>query len=412
MEAPMRFLRVLLILGALGIIIIVSSIRWLAGNPAPQDNPENDGVKMNKSDVIVGFEWMGAQIPYPPPAPGTDATLLGPISNYFAKAGYQVHGDTFPMTWADDNEIYASAGDPNWGGKDDGLDVEMFSGMPPHYTITRVNPMSDYRGSGGDGQKPSGMICVNGVLYLAFQSLLKGKPPAYGAKSQHGDDAAIVSSQDHGKTWMPDIKSMKGPMFPGNHFGGPAFINFGRNNAHARDNYVYAISNDQWDNGSLVRLGRVPSNRIQDAGAWEWVAELKPGSAPRWSKNLNDAIPIFSDERRVSLPDMVYIAPIKRYLMLTWRLYKDFSPDDGTELFIYDAPEPWGPFTLVHHEKVWESIEMNPYCPRLPLKWLHATPDGVEGWLQFSGSWRPNSGEYRSHVRQFRLQVRTPKMHD
>ena len=28
---------------------------------------------------------------------------------------------------------------------------------------------------------------------------------------------------------------------------------------------------------------------------------------------------------------------------------------------------------------------------------------GIEGWMQFSGSWRQNSLHYRSHVRKFRL---------
>jgi len=380
-----------------------------SGNPNKPSSASQLGPKLKPSDVIVGFEWTGDALEYPPPGPADDLKLIGPVVPYFAKAGYQIHGDTFPLTWADDDEIYTSAGDPNWGGKNDGLDVEKFSGMPPAYTITRVNPMSDYVGFGGKGQKPSGMICVKGVLYLAFQNLLGDKPPVYGTKSQHGSDAMIVASRDHGKTWTPSIKNIKGPMFLGNHFGGPAFINYGRNNANARDRYVYAISNEQWDNGTHIRLGRVPADHVQEAEAWEWVSELKPGNKPRWSKNLNEAIPIFSDERRVSLPDMVYLAGIKRYILLTWRLYKDFSPDDGTELFIYDSPEPWGPFSLVHHEEVWVSKEMNPYCPRLPLKWLRTTADGVEGWLQFSGSWRENSLHYRSHVQRFRIRVRMTK---
>ena len=33
-------------------------------------------------------------------------------------------GDTYPMTWGADGEIYTSAGDPCWGKVYDGLDVE------------------------------------------------------------------------------------------------------------------------------------------------------------------------------------------------------------------------------------------------------------------------------------------------
>jgi hypothetical protein len=387
-------------------VALVANVERQFADSGQQRHQNSLHSQIRGSHVIVGFQWLGGQVAYPPPGPGEDAKLLGPIKGYFEKAGYQIHGDTYPMTWADDGEIYASAGDPNWGGKNDGLDIEKFSGMPPRYTITRVNPMSDYVGFGGSGTKPSGMICVKGVLYLAFQNLLGDKPPAYGAKSQHGSDATIVSSRDHGKTWTPAFKDIKQPMFPGNLFGGPAFVNTGRDNVDAPDPYVYAVSTEQWDNGSHLRLGRVPADRILDTAAWEWIADLKDYGHPRWTHDLQQAAPVFTNDRRISLPDMVYIASIDRYVLLTWRLYKDYSPDDGTELMIYDAPHPWGPFTVVHHEAIWESVDMTPYCPRLPLKWLHATPGGLVGWIQFSGSYRRNSMEYRSHVRQFRMTVR------
>jgi len=351
------------------------------------------------------FEWIGEHMAYPPPKPGEDLAILGPLSDYFRDAGIRIHGDTYPMTWAGDGEIYTSSGDPHWGGKLDGLDVEKISGVPPGYVITRVNPMLDYRGNGGEGPKPSGMICVRGVVYLAFQNLLGKKPPVHGEKCQHGSDAAIVRSNDHGKTWAPAIKDIRAPMFPGSAFGGPAFVNFGRDNAGARDGYIYAVSTDQWDNGSHLRVGRVPEDRILEAGAWEFVAGFDAGGAPKWSRSLREAAPVLSDDRRISLPDIVYLASIRRYVLLTWRLKKDFSPDDGSELMIYESPEPWGPFTLVHHDRDWESPEVTPYCPRQPLKWVTASRDAFEGWILFSGSWRPNSRHYLPHVRKFRMTV-------
>lgn len=358
-----------------------------------------------RSDVLVSFEWVGEESAYPTPGPGDDVKLAAPIPPR-GNVGYTVRfGDTFPMTWSDDDAIYASAGDPNWGEKWDGLDVEKFTGDPPHYSIARVNAMAEYKGSGGGGPKPSGMISVHGVLYLAIQNARGRKPPAHGTKSQHGDDAIILRSRDHGQTWTPARDTIKTPMFPGNRFGGPAFVNTGRDNADAPDKYVYAISTDQWDNGSDLRVGRVPADRIQDVAAWRWISELKNYRHPRWSGDLEKAIPVLSDERRISLPEMVYVAQIKRYVLLTWSLHKDFSPNDGSELMIYDAPHPWGPFTLVHQETMWESQAMNPYCPRLPLKWLKVEGDELVGWMQFSGSWRRDSVEYRSHVREFRMKI-------
>jgi hypothetical protein len=405
----------LLTVATIAIVMLVQAASFGQQSVGRNTQTRSNHPQMKKSDVIVGFEWLGKQIEYPPPGHGEDLSKIGPVAPYYAKRGYQIHGDTFPMTWADDGELYASAGDPNWGGKIDGLDVEKFSGMPRDYKITRVNPMADFKGAGGEGTKPSGMISVNGVLYLAFQNLLGAKPPADGPQnqgqgkegliSQHGSDAMIVSSRDHGRTWTPAIRDMKGPMFPGNNFGGPAFVNTGRDNANDPDDYVYAVSTDQWDNGSTLQVGRVPADRIQDGNSWEWISELKDHDHPLWSKNLEQAVSVLTDDGHISLPDMVYIAPIKRYVLLTWYFKKTFSPLNGTELAIYDAPHPWGPFTLVHREDIWESVDMNPYCPRLPLKWLQVKDHELVGWIQFSGSWRPNSPHYRSHVREFRMKI-------
>ncbi|MHB9034171.1 MAG: hypothetical protein ACYC6L_14120 [Anaerolineae bacterium] len=338
------------------------------------------------SPLIKGIEWRSERIGYP------EST---------------VKGDTFPMTWADDGEIYTAAGDPLWGETTSGLDIEKFSGGPTDYKITKVNPMNDYLGWGGDGPKPSGMICVDGVLYFAFQNMLRTHVPPFSLISQHGSDAQVVYSTNKGAFWTPALANISTPMFPGHRFGGPAFINYGRNNANARDSYVYAVSGDQWDNGSNLRLGRVPAENIMQREAWEWVCAYTPGGDPAWSRDLAEAVPILSLHRWLGMPELVYLAGIGRYILFTWHLHRDFSPDAGTDLLIFDAPEPWGPFTLVHFEEYWEGQALNPYCPRLPLKW--AEPDGATCWLQFSGSWGPDGqkqGYYRSNVRRFKLVLR------
>jgi len=342
-------------------------------------------INIPQSDYIAGLEWCGERIPYP---------------------DKDIKGDTYPMTWADDGEIYTSAGDPLWGETQDGLDVEKFTGGPTDYTITKINHMNEYRGWGGAGPKPSGMICVDGLLYLAFQNMLGMRQPPFRMRSQHGSDAQIVYSFWKGGAWIPALPTIKAPMFAGHKFGGPAFINFGQNNANARDQYVYAVSSDQWDNGSNLRLGRVPADRIMRREAWEFVAGFTPAREPAWHPDLDEAIPVLSLNGWLGLPEMVYLAGIQRYLLLTWHLHADFSGHDGTDLIVLEAPEPWGPFSLVHFEEYWEGKAFNPYCPRIPLKWME--PDGRSGWLQFSGSWEQPGQDtyYRSNVRQFRLKMK------
>jgi hypothetical protein len=347
-----------------------------------------------RSQVVTGFEWLGEQIPYAEPGK---------------------RGDTFPLTWAADDAIYTSAGDPVWPDKSrSGLDVERILGSPPDFRIDRISDMPGYRVWGGAGPKPTGMISVKGTLYLAFQNLT-GKDdqiqdnPDIVMNYGHGYDAQIVSSSDFGKTWKPDIKAISTPMFPGRTFGAPAFLNFGKDNLGARDRFVYAISGEGWDDGSHCRLGRVPADSILDRASWEWVSALAPNSDPQWTKDMNLAAPVITHPGYLGVVDMVYLSSLRRYLLLGWRNKVKNDPDAGSELIVYDAPEPWGPFMIVYHEDPWESIELNPYNPRLPLKWFD--PEKLEGWLLFSGSWRSGgqTPAYRAHVRKFRLNAQRPR---
>lgn len=289
-----------------------------------------------RSKTITGLEWIGP---------------LTPCLSVNHK------GDSFPVTWADDDQLYSGAGDPNWLMIDGvatinrvftkeqidegyscftGLTVERFIGAGNSFEMERINDMTGYIGWGGRGPKPTGMICVDGVLYYGVQNLLGWKPPRYGFKSQHASDATIIMSRDYGKTWTPYLDDMllnmeremavrnakpdrdfntcywitppeeratyKGwkPMFPGCLFGGPSFVQFGKNNENAVDEYVYAISGDQWDNGTEMRLGRVPKEAILDRNSWEFA--VLENERVSWEKDLNYSTPVLSIDRHLSAP--------------------------------------------------------------------------------------------------------------
>jgi hypothetical protein len=382
-------------------------------------------LEIPRSTVLTGLQWTGERTPGP----------------------QGIHNDTHPMSWAADDEIYLSAGDPNYAFFDGvprhvpwqeafdkpelyphmgGVDVEKITGYGADFGIEQVNTMPGLIGPGGNGPKPSGMISVKGSLYLAVQNLLGKKDPPHRPNSQHGSDATILRSDDFGVTWTPDIqtglaemeaqhydrrswrwtnspeertgwKDWK-PMFPGAKFGGPSFVQYGRDNAAALDEYVYAISGDQWDNGSELRVGRVPQDRILDADAWQWAAP--DGDGVEWISGLENSQPVLDLNGHLGLPEMVYLPGIGRYLLLTWGLHRDFHVDEGSELTILESEHPWGPFRLVFYEEIWDSVEVCPYCPRVPMKWFDN--DALSGWLFHSGSWH-TVHHYRPHVRPFQL---------
>jgi hypothetical protein len=357
-----------------------------------------------KSNFFSGFSWLGEKYQYLTKPSEEEKASMGIPSD----ADFKVNGDTYPCTWADDGEIYTSAGDPDfpWGKQGFGMDFEKISGMPEQLKVSRINLMEGFTGGGGSGQKPSGLIAVDGVMYLAVQNMLGGKPPRWGKRSQHASDVTIFSSADGGKTWHPDRKLVSEPMFPGCLFGGPAFVNCGKNNEGAPDEFIYAVSSDQWDNGHELRLGRVHRDSIQNQSAWEWVSSLSDRENPKWTRNLPASKPVFSLAGSIGSPEMIFIPELKRYLLFTWKLNNDFNALTGTQLLVYESEKPWGSFRFVHRERQWEEERFTPYCPRVPLKWLEISGDTLSGWMMFSGSWTQNHIYYHPNFRKFKLKVK------
>ena len=98
-------------------------------------------------------------------------------------------------------------------------------------------------------------VKVEGVLYLWL-----------GHADRNGGQAQLTWSRDHGATWkIADWRFAE--------FGLVGFINFGKDYAEARDEFVYAYSHDgpQAD-GPADRfvLMRVPQDRITNRAAWEF----------------------------------------------------------------------------------------------------------------------------------------------
>lgn len=176
----------------------------------------------------------------------THAATTPPQSTFFATAQeesystYQMHadGDLWPSCWADDDNLYAANGDgtaftsaPN---RFD-MAVNRISGMPPNLTGTTVATDVGTNWSGPNyNRKPTGMLCVNNTLYLAFQNL---KMQTFNSVPA----AAIAKSVDHGATWTWDSSA---PMFSNSVFTTIFFLDYGKNYAHAIDRYVYVYGFD------------------------------------------------------------------------------------------------------------------------------------------------------------------------
>jgi len=84
-----------------------------------------------------------------------------------------------------------------------------------------------------------------------------------------------------------------------------------------------------------------------DINAWEFISKFEAGRKPVWVNDFKAAIPVLQDSGFMGYPECVYIKSLKCYLLLTWKFKVErpdkYSPDDGSELAIYESPQPWGP---------------------------------------------------------------------
>jgi hypothetical protein len=271
-----------------------------------------------------------------------------------------IDSDNWPITWGDDDAMYTSYGDGEgfepFVNHKLSLGFAKVLGSPADFRGVNVRSASGERtGDGAKGLKSSGMLMVDKVLYMWVRN---------------AGNAQLAWSEDHGTTWQWGFRLTTS-------FGSPAFLNFGRNYAGARDEYVYVYSQDGGDaykSSDAVVLARVKKDRIRDPQAYEFFAGARAAGKPAWSRDINERRPVFSFAGHCQRVDAVYNPLLHRYLLAV-----GYNHSGGWGL--YDAPEPWGPWTTAFHTDYWGLGGTHGY--RLPAKWIG--PDPEQMTLLFSG---------------------------
>ncbi len=317
-------------------------------------------------------------------------------------------GDMWPITWADDGHLYGAAGDNSgspmnfWrirnGPKDVfwgsgwGVTMELIDNLPIDPRIYCQKANLDPR----NGVKPAGLLSLYGVLYFAVELHNYGDNPDF--NRQHNLSAWIITSPDHGRTWNREATPLE--FFTGR-LASPHFLQFGQDYAGARDNNVYAYfpagddGGSYWENGDFLLLGRVPKFEILQRASWQFYAGLDGSGQPRWSPDETQAQAVFRYERMTGENHVSYNPGIRRYLMGNY----GFIDADGnprpyhtpgkwpesalrSQLTLFEAPEPWGPWSLFHQDDDWGTY--GDYQPCFPTKWMSA--DGRTLLMASSGS--------------------------
>lgn len=315
-------------------------------------------------------------------------------------------GDLWPSAWADDDGLYAAAGDGTGFARHGWSDilVHRIDGTPETGLAGRrladgddVAPIWD---PARCNRKPTGIVAVPGdhadTLYLAVQDLRCGEGPD---TFNEAPSATIVRSDDRGRTWTWGPRAV----FTAHVFTTIMFLDLGRSNGGSDWVYAYGIDGN-WrtslsrivEDPTRLWLARVPASSVLDRTEWRFFAGIDATGSPTWSPELAERVPVLEDERRfyptpafgmaahdftcIAQGSVVWNAGLGRYLYSTWSEYT---------FEFFEAPAPWGPWRHLHshdfghvpwHGPLSPLAKHGGYAPTIPSKFISA--DGTRMWLQ------------------------------
>jgi precorrin-6B methylase 2 len=277
-------------------------------------------------------------------------------------------GDNWPITWGDDDFLYTAYGD-GFGfepllNEKLSLGFARVGGAPPNITGENIRSATgEQKGDGARGVKASGMLMALDVLYMWVRNLRTG-------------NALLAWSENHARDWYWCAWKFDAG------FGCPTFLNFGKNYSGARDEFVYVYSQDSnsaYDAADRMVLARVLLGHLRSGDMYEFFEKLGSDGRPVWTKDIRRRGAVFSFPGHCYRSGISYNAGLKRYLWC--QILPAEAPRFSGGFGIYDAPEPWGPWTTAYFTERWD---VGPgETSSIPPKWISA--DGRTAHLVFSG---------------------------
>ncbi|MCP5515966.1 MAG: serine hydrolase [Verrucomicrobiales bacterium] len=282
--------------------------------------------------------------------------------------------DNWPMATGPDGWVYTAYGDGH--GFAPGVDRKLslgfarFRGWPDAFNTENVrSPSGECFGDGARGLKASGLLAVDGTLYLL---------------ARNATNATLAWSGDNARSWAwADWRFTSS-------FGCPTFIEPGAGTTGATREWIYVLSpdaDDAYTPADAQVLARVPQHAVREPENWEFFSGTDAAGNPRWSSAVADRKPVLELPGRCYRPSVHFNAACGRYLLVQALPSPELDHRGGTNdlrfrggLAIFDAPEPWGPWSTVYYNEAWDVAPGE--SAHLPAAMTDA---GGGGWLVFSG---------------------------
>ncbi len=353
-------------------------------------------------------------------------------------------GDNWCLTWTADDSQVTSMCDGNWLGGKTSYHNHLYRiiGGPDGFTRQDIPGYPQFVWDTGSWFG-YGIISVDGVLYATISKTPRNQwsGPFRGLK--------LLKSSDNGQSWYrvnrngqakrigptdearndvgademlfweeSGLAHQQQEAYP---FSYVAFAQHGRDNAAARDGYVYVYSPEGAYTYKLL-LARVPKDKLGVRRAWEYFAGFD-GKQPIWTSYLRlrgavHTLPRCSDKGHYFgwyswLPSVVWNEGLGLYIMVNGGTYGGHGMTDSDNdyydswmhtktgsLGFWYAKNPYGPWRQFYYTDYWtvDNPKNRTYQPKLSPKWISA--DGREMVLIWSDAMRNEQGH--SHTVNYR----------
>ena len=319
--------------------------------------------------IALAVQAFAQQIPY-----GPSKVIKGVEWDKQSKIQFGQGSDQWPMTWAFDNQLYASWGDGmGWvvqGNEEKkSMGVTRIEGFPPALQATDTWGV----GPGSSFGKPDALVAFDNKIFMFWTN----------GDSRFDHDSYSAVSLDSGKTWKLGQERIFTNAPAG--FRVRGICQFGKDYQGAPDNflYIYFAFNRHPD----IYLAKVDKENIFDDDEYQWFEYIKEDGTASWTPDFQKKSTVFHDNNAYLWHlSICYNPGLKRYFLTK----PHFAARDDRHdvlasisgLGIFDAPAPWGPWTTVFYQNDFLDTYVK-FNYVIPGKFI--SNDGKTFWLGWSG---------------------------